>query len=412
MKGKLIILFSLFLSASLWAQNPLGFSLSGGKSYVELSFKQESNLIVVPIILNDKGPFNFILDTGSESGMIFDRWVIAENNLVDARKIPIYADNGNKITDILVANDLRINMTGVEASQQSMLVLNENNLNVRNILGVDAHGVLGSEVFNRFVVEIDYQNEKIRLYEHEKFKAPRGFKRIPLEVIKFRPYIETTIRQKGEKKIDVKLLVDTGASSALFLDQEKHEEIYLPDENLNHYLGSSLTGALEGQIARVKKIKIGKFKFKKVLTSFPNDWRIPSVVKDRSIEIKRYGTLGSDVLSRFTVIYNYFDHCIYLKKNEDYRESFKFNRAGFTFTAGGNELDQYFVSTIIPNSPASKIGLQINDEIIAIGGKPVFFYSFSQMNTLLRDEPGKKIEIIIRRNGELFKKEMKLKKLI
>lgn len=95
----------------------MGFSLSDGTGYVELSFKEESNLIVVPIVVNGNGPFNFIIDTGSESGMIFDKWVIAENNLVNARKIPIYADNGRKLTDLLVASDLNLQMNGVEASQ-------------------------------------------------------------------------------------------------------------------------------------------------------------------------------------------------------------------------------------------------------------------------------------------------------
>lgn len=86
-----ILLFGLLFSISISAQNPLGFDFKDVKDYVELSFREESNLIIVSIKLNGLGPFNFILDTGSESGMIFDRWVIGENNLVNARKIPIYA---------------------------------------------------------------------------------------------------------------------------------------------------------------------------------------------------------------------------------------------------------------------------------------------------------------------------------
>ncbi|WP_420384741.1 aspartyl protease family protein [Roseivirga sp.] len=412
MKIKLLLLALLMCGVSVKAQNPLGFSLSNGKSYVELSFKQESNLIVVPIIINDNGPFNFILDTGSESGMIFDKWVIAENNLVDARKIPIYADNGSKITDILVANDLNIQMTGVEATKQSMLVLKDNHLDVRNILGVDAHGILGSELFNRFVVEIDYENEKIRLYEHAKFKAPRKFKKLDIEVKRFRPYIKTRLKQRGEKKVDLTLLIDTGASSALFLDEERHESIVLPEETIDHTLGSSLTGSLEGQLGRVKKIKVGRFKFKEVLASYPEDWRIQKEVKDNEGSITRYGTLGSDVLSRFTVIYDYLNECVYLKKNKNYKEDFKFNRAGFTFTAGGEDLKQYYVATIIPKSPAALAGLQPNDEIISIAGKPIFFYSFSEVNGFLREEPGTKLDLIIKRDGKLYKKEIKLKRLI
>ena len=88
MNKRLITYFLLLTSLTLHAQNPLGFSLIKKNSQVELSFQNESNLIVIPIILNGKGPHNFILDTGSESGMVFDKWIIGENNLVDVDKSP------------------------------------------------------------------------------------------------------------------------------------------------------------------------------------------------------------------------------------------------------------------------------------------------------------------------------------
>ena len=413
MKGKLLIAITWLLCFQLSAQNPLGFSLSNGKSYVELSFREESNLIVVPIILNGKGPFNFILDTGSESGLIFDKWVIAENNLVNARQIPVYASNGNKITDLLVASDLNIKMPGVEGSQQTMLVLQDNNIDIKGMLGIDAHGILGSELFNRFVVEIDYEEEKIRLYDHEKFKAPRGYKKVDIEVKNFRPYISAEVKQKGHKKVKVDLLIDTGASSAVFLDEQRHEEIVLPKKTIDHTLGSGITGSLEGKIGRVKRMKIGnKFTFRKVLTSFPQDWKIQKKVRDQDGSIIRHGTIGSDVLSKFNIIYNYMDKVAYFKKEKNYREEFKFNRAGFTFVAEGKELNEDVVSSIIPNSPAEKVGLQPFDEIIAISGKPVFFYSMSEINGFLRGNVGNTLELIIRRDGELYKKVIKLKRLI
>lgn len=413
MKGKLLTLALTILCSQAIAQNPLGFSLSDGKGYVELSFREESNLIVVPIVLNGKGPFNFILDTGSESGLVFDRWVIGENNLVNAREIPVYASNGNKVTDLLVASDLNIKMTGVEASQQTMLVLKENNLDIRGLLGIDAHGILGSELFNRFVVEIDYEEEKIRLYDHSKFKAPKGYKKIKIDVKGFRPYIITEIKQKGQKKIKASLLIDTGASSAIFLDEERHDEVILPKKTIEHTLGSGITGNLEGKIGRIKKINIGgKFKFRKVLTSYPQNWKIQKSLTDDNGSIVRYGTIGSDVLSKFKVIYDYMNGVAYLKKEKNYRERFKFNRAGFTFMARGKQLNEFIVNSIIPNSPAEEVSLEVGDEIIAISGRPVFSYSMSQLNAFLRGALGSYLELIIQRNGELYKKRIRLKRII
>ncbi|MFY0591649.1 aspartyl protease family protein [Roseivirga sp.] len=409
----LLVLPALFLSLQIFAQNPLGFSFDDGKQYVEMSFKDESNLIVIPILVNGEGPFNFILDTGSESGMIFDRFVIAENNLVNARTVPVYAQDGNKITDLLVANNIDIQMKGINAEQQSMLVLEENSINIENILGVQAHGVLGSELFNRFVVEIDYKNEKLRLYEPAKFKAPKGYKKLDIVVKDFRPYIQANIKQKGEKKLDLNLLIDTGASSALFLDEQRNEKINLPDKTVEHALGSSLSGIMEGKVGRIKRLKFGKnFVFKRVVTSYPDNWQVKREVGMKGREITRSGTIGSDVLSRFSVIFDYHNSVVYMKKLREYRDPFKFNTAGFTFISEGEESKQFYVSRIIPNSPADNAGILPEDEIISIEGRPIFFYSFPDINGFLRGEAGSKLSIVIKRKGELYKKDLVLKKLI
>lgn len=129
-------------------------------------------------------------------------------------------------------------------------------------------------------------------------------------------------------------------------------------------------------------------------------------------EITRSGTIGSDILSRFTVIFDYHNSAVYLKKRKEYRDSFKFNTAGFTFISKGEESKQFFVSRIIPNSPAQEAGFLPNDEIISIEGRPIFFYSFTDINGFLREPAGSKLSIVIKRNGELFKKDLVLRKLL
>ena len=118
------------------------------------------------------------------------------------------------------------------------------------------------------------------------------------------------------------------------------------------------------------------------------------------------------MLSRFTVIYDYFNEVIYLKKNNTFKDAFKFNTMGLRIIAKGDNLDQYFINEIIPDSPASKIEFIVGDEIIALNGRPVFFYKYSEINTILRAKPRTLTTIIIRRNGELIKKVVKHKKLI
>ena len=412
MRSFAVIVLTL-ICLNISAQNPLGFELDNGAEYVELEFIRESNLVIVPIKVNGEGPYNFILDTGSESGMVFDKWVIGENNLVNARTIPVYAADGNKVTDLWVANNLNIRFPGVHGRRQSMLVLQENFIDIENAIGVDAHGILGSEIFNRFVVEIDYANKVLRLYDPEKFKAPKGYKSLPITVENFRPFIRAKVKQDEQKPIDVKLLIDTGASSALFLDAKRYDNIKVPEKTVDHTLGRALVGLIRGKIGRVKKLSVGKkFHFKKVTTSFPENWLASSREAGKVQLDPRHGTIGSEILSRFKVIFDYNRQIVYLRKSKGYKEKFKFNSAGINVLATGDELNSYFVADIIADSPAVKAGLVAGDEIIAIDGKPAIFYSLSQINAIFRGRRGVVLTLVIRRDGKLLKKELRLKPLL
>ncbi|WP_339609801.1 aspartyl protease family protein [uncultured Roseivirga sp.] len=414
MKYLPIILVSAFFInlTNLNAQNSIGFGLENGADRVSLSFKSESNLMIVPIKINDQGPFNFILDTGSESGMIFDKLIIGENNLVNARTIPIYAADGNKVTDLWVANDIRINFAGVHGKDQSMLVLQSNFVDIENVLGIKAHGILGSEIFNRFVVDIDYSERRINLTHPEDFKRPRSYKKIPIMIDNFRPYVNVDVKQKGEKSITVKLLIDTGASSALFLDAESNEDIVLPERTLEHTIGRGLAGIVKGKIGRVKKVKLGKYKFKKVLTSYPDNWGLSKPNVETKREDIRYGTIGSDVLSKFHVIFNYHEGYMYLKPNRNFEERFQFNTIGMNVMAFGERLNEYFVNDIIPDSPADRAGLEIGDEVIAMNNNPAFFYKLDEVVSVLKRAPGERLKLIIRRDGNLMEFNLKHKRLL
>ncbi|MGW8123343.1 aspartyl protease family protein [Roseivirga echinicomitans] len=402
----------LFYSMSLNAQTPIGFRLNNDATQVSLSFKNESNLMIVPIKINDEGPFNFILDTGSESGMIFDKLIIGENNLVNARKIPIYSANGDKVTDLWVAHDIKVNFDGVNGRDQSMLVLQNNFVDIEHVLGIEAHGILGAEIFNQFVVSVDYSERRINLSHPEDFERPKKYKRIPITIEDLRPFVNVGVKQKGKKAITVKLLIDTGASSALFLDAGASDDIVLPEKTLDHIIGRGLAGVLSGKIGRVKKVKLGNYKFKKVLTSYPDGWGISKPDSARIEEDIRYGTIGSDILSKFHVIFNYSEGYMYLKPNKNYQEKFKFNTIGMNVMAFGEQLNEYYVNDIIEDSPADKAGLQIGDEVIAMNNSPAFFYKLDEIVSILKRPRGERLKLIIRRDGELIQFNLKHKRLL
>jgi predicted aspartyl protease len=395
------------------AQNPFGFELDNGSKTVEIPFRKESNLIIIPIKVNGNGPFDLIFDTGSESGLILDKSIIPDYNLDSARRIPVYAKEGQKLTEFLVANKLSVTLDGVKGTNQTMLVLDEDIMDIHNVIGSNIYGVIGSELFNRFVVEIDYMNQIIKLQDPKSFKKPRNYKAVKLEVNNFRPYVTVKLGQKGTKKINAKLLVDSGASSALFLDEANNENIPLLKRTIDISLGTGIAGVVEGKIGKVHKLKIGGYRFSNITTSYPNEWSISS--KNEAILDKsniRHGTLGADLLSRFDVIFDYSKNTMYLKKNEGFSNEFFFNTVGLNVMAMGLELNNYVVSDIIKDSQAHKAGIQVGDEIISLNGKLAFFYSLTDINNMLRNKPGTLLTLVLRREKELIKKTIKQKRVL
>jgi C-terminal processing protease CtpA/Prc len=85
---------------------------------------------------------------------------------------------------------------------------------------------------------------------------------------------------------------------------------------------------------------------------------------------------------------------------------------GLRIIASGEELKDFYVSEIIPDSPAAKAGIKVGDEIIAINGKPVFFFKYSQINAILRANPKTKTKLILSRKGVLIEIKLKHQRLI
>ncbi len=405
--------YLLLISMALQAQSPLGFQLPDGTKYYEMPFLRESNLIIIPVRINGKGPFNFILDTGSESGIIFDQAILDSVQVELSQTVPIFAMDGIQTAEVLIARNIPVSIDSLGSSLRSMLVLKDNALDIRSILGVDAHGVLGTDFFTRFVVEVDYQNKILKLHEHDTFIPGRKYKKYNLALVDGRPYMSVKLKQFKNTKQWVNLLIDTGASSALFLDHENYDFLELPDETIDYTLGSSLIGLLKGKVGRVDKLTFkGRFKLKNILTSFPEDWKITAQQRDKSVTINRHGTIGADILAKFDVIFDYLNASIYLRKTKEFRKPFRFNRAGFTFIAVGEELDRYVISEIIEGSPAQENEIKVGDEIMAVNGKLVVAYSFSELQSILRGEEGRDLDVIIQRDGKLYRKTFQLKKLI
>jgi hypothetical protein len=379
----------------------LGFSLADGKRKVEIPIEIYNNLIVVPVVLNGALPLKFILDTGVRTAILTEKTFSDILNLSYSRKYTISGPGGEKLIDAYITNNVSLELPGVLGRGHALLVLGQDYLELRNYLGTDVHGILGYELFSRFIVKVDYEKKVLTLMVPSKFKPKRRFQAIPIKIEDTKPYLTTSVVLADGTQLSAKLLVDSGASHGLMLDPGSDVRITVPSNTISSVIGRGLGGEITGKVGRVRSLKLGLYEVKDVIASFPD----PNSYFD-SLKVgatKRNGAIGGEVLSRFTVIFNFPDEEIYLKKNSQFKKKFHYNLSGIILKAKGSRLNVFEVIDVRKKSVADLAGLLVGDLVVSVNGINTRSLELNAINGFFNQKPGKKIHLVVDRKGQTMR---------
>lgn len=383
--------------------------MSTGAKVIEFPFERYNNLVIIPVTLNGKITVRFILDSGVQNCILTEPLVANLLNLTYDRSISFSAPGQQDSIVAHVAKNVNLRLPGIEGQGISMLVLDQDYLNLSNQLGTEVFGIIGYELFSRFVIEINYDKKVVKFYEPSFFNPKSYYEKIPLIIRGTKPYMAAEITQKNGTKMNVALMVDSGASHAILLDQTTNENIFLPEKNLVASLGKGLGGDIEGAVARVSRVKVGKFSFDEVIASFPDEGSYGLIPQEAE---RRNGTIGGEILSRFNLIFDYFSQTLYLTKSVEYQKKFEYDMSGLEVVAHGTELNRIRVVNVRDNSPAKRAGIMEGDIIKTVNGLTITNTSLNFITTLMRLKKGKKVTLRLLRNGEEVKATFKLERMI
>jgi hypothetical protein len=376
---------------------------------ITLKFKSASNLIIIPVTINDSDTLNFILDTGVRYPIITELPFVNKLNLNYMMPIEIkgLGDEGNLTAYRSGNNTMQID--GLTARNQEVQMIIDENFQISHMLGIPVHGLIGFNLFKDYVVEIDYIGEKITLHKPEYYKYKDRKKDIimPLHFDGNKPFVRTTIVTDEMKDVPVKLLVDTGASDALWLSEKSDERISLPHNHIETFLGRGLSGDLYGTKGRIDAIWVGPLILPKPIVAFPNSEVIDQLISSND----RNGTIGAEILRRFHVTMDYRNSRLTLRPTHKIKEDFNYNMSGMEVTNPMPGLPVYTITNIRENSPAFYAGLQENDQILTINSSNHRAIELNDINLLLQSKEDKKIRLKVLRNGEEFKTSFELKKM-
>lgn len=400
-RGKNPIVTGFCLLALLGLTHPLKsqaqgtFEFNRSRKTERVPFQYHRNLIIIPVFINGKGPYNFILDTGVNFIILTNPDLAKTLNLTVLKTIDVKGLGEGKDTRAGVVGDLDLRIGNVEGKFFSAAILPFEEISFSNYVGMPIDGIIGYDLFKSFIVKIDYNKEVISMVRPDGFRAGRKFLHFPLKIESMRPYIYTISRLPDGKEVRVKLIVDTGAGHPVSLEPGSDSSIIVPAGGLKSRLGIGLNGPIDGKLGRIPEIMFDGIGLKNVVCSFPV-YQNAALHKPAD---SRNGNLGNEILSRFTVIFDFPHELIYLKSNNTLKRPFEYDMSGLDLIAAGNEYRNYIVTGTDPGSPAERAGLKENDILLFINLVPAAQFSISEIDNLLRSGNNKKINIVYQRGN-------------
>ena len=424
------------------------FSYGQGKFFFnddvsdKIHFEFINNLIIIPLEINNV-TLSFILDTGVSRPILFNLTERDSLDLKDIQTFYLRGLGGDGKLKALKSSYNRFKIGNAVSTNQDLYVVYDKTINFTSRLGVLIHGIIGYDVFKDFVVEINYNSKYIRLHKPNSFrpKSSKKWKTLPINIHRRKPYLDAKVTIDMIER-PVKLLIDTGSSDALWLFEDKEGGL-IPNKDLIFldYLGKGLSGSVYGKRSKVKLFALSDFSLKDVNVAFPDSISInlDKVYKGRN------GSIGSGVLKRFNLFFDYTNKKLHLKKNGFFREPFTYNNSGIVLEHNGSmfvkeEIDvpilgsynsktsgdadavqinlsinynmslkpTYKIVEVRLSSNAYVAGLRVGDILIDINAKQAYNFKLAEINKILHGKTGKGVRLKIEREGEIMVFKFKL----
>ena len=115
------------------------------------------------------------------------------------------------------AEGLSLRLEGSDVSVPVRLAVPLGGLDAGGARPLDA--ILGCDLLNRYVAEIDYVRGRLRLFEPGGYRVPKGYATSPLRLVNGRPVVEGSIQAAGVRMDRIGMLVDTGSASGVDLGE-------------------------------------------------------------------------------------------------------------------------------------------------------------------------------------------------
>ena len=317
-----------------------------------------NNHVVTDVRINGQGPFPFIVDTGGHD--IVTPATVKKLGLVSKGNSPSFGA-GDKAGSNGYAHVATLDAGGAVLHNQTVITLDFSPWEVE---GVHLGGMLGVEFIERFVVRINYGAKTMTLIDPRRFggaERQASGTAVPFVFYDHMPQVSGLCDGRATR-----LDIDTGSRAEVtmttpFVKRAELRKSYPDVVAITD--GWGVGGPSHSYVVRMGSLTLGSVVVPNVIAGF-------SLAKVGAFaDSGSDGNVGSGLLKRFAVTFDYSRKTLYLKRlaNPD-ADTGRFDRVGMWVNLSTNGLR---VADVAPGGPAAEAGLKVGDTISGMDSRTV-----------------------------------------
>jgi hypothetical protein len=355
------------------------FSIAGGAASAVMPFRLVNNHLYVQAAVEGK-PVQFLFDSGGLNAVT--PAAVARLGLKPEGAIQMKGVGGSEDVGLTRVQEVR---TGdVSLRDQTFFVLPLKGLPEAEGMAVD--GLLGFELFKRFVVRVDYAAQTLTFTRPEAYQDPAGATVVPFTFDERTPQVEGKL-----DGLPGKFAIDTGSRTFLTINRPFAEEHGLRARygaTVEAMSGWGVGGGVRSVLARGGVLELGNLKVASPV--------IDIVVSEKGSFNNLYqaGNVGGGLLKRFIVTFDYGRQRLLFEPTANSGVADTWDRSGLWINHGsGNDFP---VMDVAAGSPAAEAGLQAGDSIQSFDGKTGSELTLAGARQLLLAAPGTRVKVKVR----------------
>jgi hypothetical protein len=375
-------------------RTPDDSTVAGEAATVRITYDGD---VVVEAMLNGRGPFGFILDTGGHDILTPDA----------AKALGLLGmgagSSGGAGAGTLPEQYTRVRQVDIGAAtlrDQSFIIVPLQFDTVEQGAKSPLAGILGVELFERFAVELNYGAQTLTL--RPLHGAPLGHG-VPVAITftDDQPILSAKINgMSGDNGLD------TGNSGSLVVQGRWARSHGLAQQMRKGLLTAGFgAGGVSKNWASRTDLELAGITFRHIAAHYSED--VAGAFSSRT----EAGNIGNEIYEHFILSFDYGRGTVWFDPaHPQPQRQYVYSRAGISVYK--ESPDAFTVASVLPRGPAAEAGIETGDLIVAVNGMPATVLSGWDFRRMVREPSGTKVGLGFTRNGQKRSTTVTLRELL